>query len=178
MANSSCREPTSRRKRPRDTMNRQPTIRIASALLALGLVFAACGDDAETQEVPPTDTPAVSDPLPTTGDAGETMLAGTGPGISVEEAIAYDGTEPVLVNGFVFVFADGRVVISDAMAESFPPQPAGVQLDVQGLDLMQIPLTEGPADMEIEIIQWTDQQVQLIGSVVDGVFVGNSVASA
>lgn len=161
--------------------------RFLPMLLALAIAVAACGDDgaddevqapADDQALVPADDPAVSDPLPTNDDAGETMLSGIGPGISVEEAIAYDGTEPVLVNGFVYVYADGRVVISDAMAESFPPQPAGTQLDVQGLDLMQIPLTEGPADAEIEIVQWTDQQVQLIGSVVDGVFVGTSVAAA
>ncbi len=158
---------------------RNGSLRIGSLLLTLGLVVAACGTGgAGEQELVPADDPTVSDPLPPAGDAGETMLSGMGPGISVEEAIAYEGTEPVLVNGFVYVYADGGVVIADAMAESFPPQPAGAQLDAPGLDLMQIPLTEGPADGEIEIVQWTDQQVQLLGSIVDGVFVGTSVASA
>ncbi|NIR40076.1 MAG: hypothetical protein GWN07_30085, partial [Actinobacteria bacterium] len=46
---------------------------------------------------------------------------------------------PLLVNGYVFVGADGSVVLADAIAESFPPQPAGSQITVQGVDLMQLP---------------------------------------
>ena len=101
-----------------------------------------------------------------------------GPGISVADALASTLDEPLLVNGYVFVYADGSVVLADLIAESFPPQPGGATVTVEGLDLMQIPLTEGPTDAEIEITAWTDMPVQLIGQMVDGVFVGNSVASA
>jgi hypothetical protein len=152
-------------------------------LMLASVVVVACGDDSGSdgtvQQVPPASSqPPTGGDLPLAGDAGETFLSGIGPGISVEEALASTLDEQLLVNGFVFVLADGSVVLADAMAESFPPQPAGAQISVEGLDLMQIPLTEGPTDTEIAITSWTDYPVQLIGSVIDGVFVGNSVASA
>ncbi len=106
------------------------------------------------------------------------MLAGMGPGISVADLLTTTLEGPLLVNGYVFVGADGSVVLADAIAESFPPQPAGSQITVQGVDLMQLPLTEGPTETEIAITAWTEIPVQLIGELNEGVFVGNSVASA
>jgi len=103
---------------------------------------------------------------------------GMGSGISVADALASTLDEPLLVNGYVFVYADGSVVFGDLIAESFPPQPAGAAVTVEGLDLMQLPLTERPADTEIAITAWTDVQVQLIGQIADGVFVVSSGASA
>jgi hypothetical protein len=145
--------------------------------LLLALVVVACGgDDAPVGEAPTTSVPTGGD-TPLAPEPGETPSNAVGPGISVAEALAFEGSEPVLVNGFVFVYADGTVVVADAMAESFPPQPAGDQMRAEDLDLMQIPLTEGPSDMEIEIVQWTDLPVQVLGSVVDGVLVG-ATASA
>lgn len=153
--------------------------RIVAILLLGGLLVAACGSETTdaADEVPPTSEPTVSDGLPQADDDA-TFPAGMGPGISVADALASTLDEPLLVNGYVFVYADGTVVLADMIAESFPPQPAGATIEVEGLDLMQIPLTEGPTDVEIEITAWTDTQVQLIGEIVDGVFVGNSVASA
>ena len=153
--------------------------RIVAMLLLGGLLVAACGSETTdaADEVPPTSEPAVSDGLPQADDDA-TFPAGMGPGISVADALASTLDEQLLVNGYVFVYADGTVVLADMIAESFPPQPAGATIEVEGLDLMQIPLTEGPTDVEIEITAWTDTQVQLIGEIVDGVFVGNSVASA
>lgn len=147
------------------------------ALVLGALLLAGCSDDSgdDVAEVPPT-TADISDPLPL-ADEDATMLEGMGPGISVAEAIASDLDEPLLVNGYVFVYADGRAVMSDAIAESFPPQPAGAQMDLAEFDLMQIPLTEGPGG-DIEIVQWTDMPTQLLGQFEDGVFVGTPLASA
>lgn len=153
--------------------------RTVAMLLLAALLVAACGNETtgEAAEVPPTSEPTVSDGLPLADDDA-TFPSGMGPGISVADALTSTLDELLLVNGYVFVYADGSVVLADMIAESFPPQPAGATVTVEGLDLMQIPLTEGPADVEIEIVSWTDTQVQLLGEIVDGVFVGNSVASA
>jgi len=153
--------------------------RIITVLLLGGVLVAACGGEAtdDAAEVPPVSEPSISDGLPLADDNAP-ILSGMGPGISVAEALASTLDEPLLVNGYVFVYADGSVVFADLIAESFPPQPAGAKVTVEGLDVMQIPLTEGPADAENAITAWTDIPVQLIGEIVDGVFVGNSVASA
>jgi hypothetical protein len=150
--------------------------RIAAALLLGGVLITACGGDTldDAAEVPLE--PSISDGLPLADDAA--TMSDVGPGISLDEALAATPGEPLLVNGYVFVYDDGTVVFADLIAESFPPQPAGAMVTVEGLDLMNIPLTEGPTDTEIAITAWTDSPVQLVGAIVDGVFVGDSVASA
>jgi hypothetical protein len=146
--------------------------------LILLLALAACGaDDPATANAPTTDAPTGGD-LPLADDAGATFPSGMGPGISVEDLLASDLDGPLLVNAYVFVFADGTMVMSDAIAESFPPQPAGAQVNVEGVDPMHLPMTEGPTDVEIAITGWTDFSTQLLGEMVDGVFIGTSVAAA
>ena len=158
--------------------------RITVLLAAALLVLAACGEgDAGTEQpnvdlAPTTQPPQTGGDTPLAGDAGGTMAEGMGPGISVAELLAATVDGPFLVNGYVFVGTDGSVVIADGIAESYPPQPAGAQIPVEGVDLMQLPLVEGSVDGEIPISSWTEQPVQLSGDLVDGVLVGNSVASA
>ena len=151
--------------------------RMITALLLGGLLAAGCGGGAtdDAAEAPPASEP--SDGLPLAEDDA-TFPAGMGPGISVAEALASTVDGPLLVNGYVFVYADGSVVLADLIAESYPPQPAGAKVDVEGLDVMQLPLTEGQLEGDIEVTAWTDTPVQLIGEIIDGVFVGTSVASA
>ena len=152
--------------------------RIITVLLLGGVLVAACGGEAtdDAAAVPVVPDSVISDGLPLADDG--TVLSGMGPGISVEEASTSTLDGPLLVNGYVFVYADGSVVFADLILESFPPQPGGATVTVEGLDVMQLPLTEGPTDAEIAITAWTDIPVQLLGEIVDGVFVGNSVASA
>lgn len=142
------------------------------ALLAIALaVLAACGDGtADTADAGPSSTEE-----PTTG--GLTPLApdtdgdsAMGPGISVAELLASTADGPFLVNGYLFVSTDGEVVLADAIDESYPPQPAGNQVRVEGADLISLPLVEAP-DSEIVTAQWTEAPVQVLGNLVDGVLV-------
>ena len=159
--------------------------RLTVLLATTALLLAACGggatDETPLSDVgaaPTTTTPETGGETPLAGDPGGTMITGMGPGISVADLLSATGEGPFLVNGYVFVGTDGSAVISDAMAESYPPQPAGAQVRIDGVDLMQLPLVEGPADSEITTASWTDQPIQLLGDLVDGVFVGSSLASA
>ena len=159
--------------------------RFIAVLTATTLALAACGGGGAdpTQPADVANAPTSQD-LPTGGetpladDDGGTTTAGMGPGISVAELLAATTEGPFLVNGYVFVGTDGSVVFSDVMAESFPPQPAGAQIPVEGIDLMQLPLVEGSVESEVPTAAWTEQPVQLLGDLVDGVFVESSVASA
>jgi hypothetical protein len=158
--------------------------RLTVLLATTALFLAACGE-AATDETPLSDVgaaPTTTNPetggeTPLAGDAGGTMITGMGPGISVADLLSATSDGPFLVNGYVFVGADGSALISDAMAESYPPQPAGAQVRIDGVDLMQLPLVEGPADSEITTASWTEQPIQLLGDLVDGVLVGSSLAS-
>lgn len=159
--------------------------RLVSLLVVIAVVLAACGgveadDESERSDVgsaPTTQAPETGGDTPLADDDGETTL-GMGPGISVADLLDSGLDGPILVIGYVFVGTDGNAVISDAIAESYPPQPAGAQVPVEGVDLMQLPLVEGSVDSEIPTSSWTEQPVQLLGDLIDGVLVGTSVASA
>lgn len=159
--------------------------RLIALLAATALVLAACGgaeaDPAPLSDVgnaPTTHAPETGGNTPLADDIGGTVMAGMGPGISVADLLAATIEGPFLVNGYVFVGTDGSVIIADAIAESYPPQPAGAQVQVGSVDLMPLPLIEGSVDDGIPISSWTEQPVQLLGEIIGGVFVVDSAASA
>ncbi|MGZ8474723.1 MAG: hypothetical protein ACXWWQ_00665 [Candidatus Limnocylindria bacterium] len=131
--------------------------------LLIAIALSACastgGDDPITDDDPP------SDPGPgTTADAILIVQDGaiaSGPGISVTEALAFVGGEPVLVNGALFIDAEGGVLLCEAIAESFPPQCGGARLEVQGLD------PDGQLLEEANGVRWAEA-TQLLGRIVAG----------
>ena len=94
------------------------TISLFAAVLA-ALALAGCGDSEDDAA----------------GGAGtsvpQTSGLGAGPGISIEEAIAADTDELLLVNGNLLADGD-EVRLCYALAESFPPQCGGPSLVVEG----------------------------------------------
>ena len=115
-------------------------------LIVFALGLAACGSDADGEPAP--QPPAV---------AG----IGAGPGISIDEAIAFESNEPLLVNGNIW--ADGnKIYFCDAVAESYPPQCAGVRLEVVGVKLAEVDGLQRVGE-----IAWTER-TQLLGVVADG----------
>ena len=132
-----------------------------SFLIVVVLLLAACAaapetpvDDDEPPAAAPTDGGTNADAVLhiEEGSAG-------GPGISVTEALAFAGGEPVLVNGALFISPDGEVLLCEAIAESFPPQCGGARLFVEGLDPESIPDLEEAND-----VRWAES-VQLFGRV-------------
>lgn len=96
---------------------------------------------------------------------GDPDAAGTaaGPAISVEEALAADTGEALLVSGNLLV-EDGETRLCGALAESFPPQCVGAALRVVGLDLAEVD------DLVTESgVSWSDRPLELLGVVRDGV---------
>ena len=107
------------------------------------LALAACGHDDD-------------DPV-----SGPTI--GVGPGLSIGEALTSNLTGPLLINGHLHV-QNGQVRLCEVLAESLPPQCGGGILVVNGLDLTTIDglKTEGS-------VTWSDQLVQVLGTVEGGV---------
>jgi hypothetical protein len=116
-------------------------------LLAVAFVAAACGSDDATE-------PATQPPPASAGIAA-------GPGISIDEAIAFGSAEPVLVNGWIRS-EGGEIRFCDAMAESYPPQCVGTSLVVEGVKLEEVDGLSRVGD-----VAWTEQ-TQLLGVVADG----------
>lgn len=142
-------------------MMRTRSIKIIALVMLAAVMVAACGSSAgnDTQTSLPGTT---EDP---------SVVSGMGPGISIAEAIELGSDGPVLVNGFLFIDPNGNVRLASAMAESFPPQPGGDQLVVEGVHLEAYELSESQG------IRWTDEQVQVTGMVDGGTLVVTSTVS-
>lgn len=127
-------------------------------LLVVGaLALSACGSE-EADEPATPQQPSI---------AG----IGAGPGISIDEAIALESSEPVLVNGWVYARA-GEVRFCDAIAESYPPQCPGVSLLVEGLTLEEVDGLQRASG-----VAWSGR-TKLLGVVADGkITVGENVAA-
>jgi hypothetical protein len=80
--------------------------------------------------------------------------------ISVGEARAGNHEGPVLVKGYLFVDAEGKAILADAILESYPPQPGGALLEVEGIDLADV---EGLQTDQGR--SWTNDMVELLGTV-------------
>lgn len=133
---------------------RSNKINVLVAVIAMALGVGACGSTGSD--------PTTTEPNPATG---------VGPGISVEEAIAVESDQPLLVNGFLIVDSSGQATLSSALAESAPPQAAGATLVVEGVDFDTYELTESQG------VRWSDDQVQVLGVVSDGTLVGSGTTS-
>jgi hypothetical protein len=120
---------------------------LLALFIVLALGVAACGSEENSEPAPQTTPP----------------IAGiaAGPGISIDEAIAFDSDEPLLVNGNIWAEGD-KVYLCDAVAESHPPQCAGVRLEVVGVKLAEVDGLQRASG-----IAWTER-TQLLGVVADG----------
>ena len=83
--------------------------------------------------------------------------------LTVAEALAAPAGSTVTVRGYVIATA-GATLLCEMLAESYPPQPGGAQLPVEGLDVTALGGTESAGDTV-----WTDDQRVVAGVVAGGV---------
>jgi hypothetical protein len=126
-------------------------------LIVLALGVASCGGGEDGEPAPQPQPPIAG--------------IGAGPGISIDEAIAFESNEPLLVNGNIWAEGD-KVYFCDAVAESYPPQCAGVRLEVVGVKLAEVDGLQRVGD-----IAWSER-TQLLGVVADGKITVNENAMA
>ena len=140
---------------------------IGALALGLLLVATACGANYPEPDQGTSDTVQAGNDV-----AGRDLVSGVGPGISVTEALDSTLAGPLLVNGFIVTTPDGLVYLAELLAESFPPQPGGDRLIVEGLDLDAFAgLTSAQG------ITWSEQNVQVLGIVSDGILTVSATAS-
>lgn len=165
-------------------------IRLAAVLAALALVLAACGGTADSAGDLPTDPAGAclagdpdcadvpgDDPMGEPGDDDEPSAGGgvlgapiVGGGLSVEDALAGGVDGVIAVRGFLVEDADGAR-LCDLLAESLPPQCGGAWIELSETS------TIDPDEMKsVQGVTWTDFPVTVLGSIVDGVFVVDTLS--
>ena len=159
---------------------RPPLAALATLLAVAVLIAAACSDSAGSDDAPAVTGDTATTVVTSDGGGGVSPVSAVGPGLSVADALASTLDGPLLVNGFIIVDDGGQVRLCAGLLESFPPQCGAPSLGVQGLDLDGF---EGlnsalPVEGGIRTVSWTDQPVQLLGTVSDGVLTVASNVSA
>lgn len=145
--------------RARDARARCHSLAVCALLVAGALGLGACSND----EPDAADEPRAS----ATNGTGTSVSNAVGPGISVADALASELDGPLLVNGFIIVDDSAQVRLCAGLLESSPPQCGAPSLLVEDIDLDSIgPLNSAPpVDGGIRTVSWTEQPVQLLGTV-------------
>lgn len=141
------------------------------------VVVACAQDQPDCQDTIATgDLPTGgNDPLapatePDDGSVSSGMVADDG--LSVSEAIAYEGSQPVAVHGYV-VRTPTAAHLCEALAESYPPQCGGASLTLVNPDA-----TDGLPLIEDGDVQWSPDLVILIGTVTSNELTIDATTSA
>jgi len=112
------------------------------------------------------DSPVVEDsiPDPNASSSGDNASSGfvVDGGLTIPEAIGYQGDQVLAVQGFVF--RDGESdLLCELLAESNPPQCGGASLVIDNPETMsEIPLIKAGD------VQWSDTSVTVFGRISDG----------
>jgi hypothetical protein len=145
----------------------------------IAAVTAACGAGAPSAVTSPAPSPAPSaatspaTATPTTSTPGgdttatltlEALVNADGPGLSVSDAIAYVGVEPLLVNGVLLKQADGTVWLCAVVLNSSVPRCAEPRLLVKNSALEDQTFVSGEGLHMVGGVRWVDH-VQLFGVV-------------
>ena len=132
------------------------------------LVLAACGEaeDGEQGEVS-VNSSVVADPIPDptapSDDAASSSGMTVDGGLTIPEAINYQGEEVIAVKGYVV--RDGETnKLCEVLAESYPPQCGGATLTVENPETL-----DSLVLIEAEGIQWSEDYVTVFGHISDGV---------
>ncbi len=95
------------------------------------------------------------------GDAASSGLVIDG-GLTIPEAIAYQGDQIVAVKGFVFR-DDQTDALCELLAESYPPQCGGASLIIENPEATGTMVLQ-----EAGGVQWSDEYVTVFGRISNG----------
>ena len=136
-------------------------------VVGVALVVAACSPSGSGEpDAAPADSPVAQDPIPDPpapygGDAASSGLVVDG-GLTIPDALAYQGDQVVAVKGFV-VRTDQADSLCELLAESYPPQCGGATLPIENPES-----TDSMVLQEAQGVQWSDQYVTRFGRISDG----------
>ena len=124
------------------------------------VVSAVCAPDhPDCVDTIVVDEPETGGPTPTAPDEPVSSGFVVGSGLTIDEAIAFEGDSPVAVGGYVVTNADGTL-LCESLAESFPPQCGGTRVTVLNPEtLIDLVLLEEAGT------QWSPELVVVFGHV-------------
>jgi len=129
-----------------------------------------CQDTLATGDLPTGgNDPLAPSTEPDDGSISSGMV--TEDGLSVSEAIGYEGSQPVAIHGYVVRTPDAAQ-LCEALAESYPPQCGGASLALANPDA-----TDGLTLVEDGDVQWSPDIVILIGTVTGNELTIDTTAS-
>jgi hypothetical protein len=110
-------------------------------------VVSGAGDEGDLPRAPePSDAPASSGFV-------------VGGGLTITEALAYSGTEPIAIGGFIVTTADGTL-LCELLADSLPPLCGG-----QSVTVLNPETLTGFVLMEERGTQWSPDPVVVFGHI-------------
>ncbi len=121
-----------------------------------------CDDAATTDDGAVVDSDLPRGPGVGGGDAPVSSALVVDGGIGISEAISYEGTQVVAVRGF-FVSVRGQSRLCELLAESYPPQCAGVSVVITNPDA----LPGGDLRQEGDT-RWSEGYVTVLGNIDGG----------
>ncbi len=131
---------------------------VPDVLVACAEDHPDCQDTLATGDVPTGgNDPLAPSTEPDDGSITSGMIADGG--LSVSDAIGYEGAQPVAVHGYVVRTSDAAQ-LCEVLAESYPPQCGGASLALANPDA-----TDGLPLVEDGDVQWSPDIVILIGTV-------------
>lgn len=130
-----------------------------------------CQDTLTTDDLSTGGNDPLAPPSDSSGGSASSGMVVDG-GLSIVDAIAYEDSEPVAVQGYVVRTSDAAH-LCELLAESFPPQCGGASLVLTNADA-----TDGLPLLEEGDVQWSPDRVVLIGTVTGNQFTIDTTASA
>ena len=129
-------------------------------LASLLMLLSACSAIGPDTPVDDDDTPPPAAGAPAVLVVSNDDRGAGDAGMSVSEALGHRATDDLVsVSGALFIGADGRALLCEAIAESFPPQCGGARVEVRGLDIATVADLQAAGE-----VRWAEGVV-LFGSV-------------
>jgi hypothetical protein len=136
-------------------------------VMVVALVMAACAQDSNTEPDPAgVGSTIVEDPAldPEPSDGGDVASSGfaVDGGLTIPEAIRYQGDQVVAVQGFI-IRDEQSDALCESLAESYPPQCGGASLTIVNSEVI-----DDMALIEAGEVQWSETYVTIFGYISDG----------
>lgn len=130
-----------------------------------------CEDTLVGEEIP-TGGDLPTAPPQDSGDAPQSSGFVVGDGLSIVDAVAYEGNEIIAVHGYV-VITPQQALLCETLAESYPPQCGGLNLTVTN------PEATGSDGVLLEDggTQWSPEVVVLLGHIAGNDFTIDTTAT-